>query len=120
MIGPGRVRYFLTMLAHAESRGLTGTNIERNTCSVPRTAFPRAPSSFKHPATQPAVLQRRESHDRPYPRVGAMNSQGAYSLVISVTTSINAGQFAASASARATFNPAASVTFQDRTPNAFA
>jgi hypothetical protein len=63
--------------------------------------------------------------DRPwrwcsYPRPGAMKSHGAYSWVMSVITSISAGEFTASASRSAPRSPSASLTRQDGTPKLFA
>ncbi len=51
---------------------------------------------------------------------GARNLNGEGSLVMSVITSIRQGAFVTSASPSALRNPAASVTRQDRTPNALA
>ena len=55
-----------------------------------------------------------------YPRPGKMNSHGEDSLLMSVITSISVGAFSVSASVSAPRSPPASVTRQDRTPNAFA
>src|SRR5690242_2708287 len=69
---------------------------------------------------------RRGVHDawrdgrRRQPRPGAMNSQGAYSWVMSVITSINAGAFADRASRRAPRSPSASVQRQEGTPKLLA
>ncbi len=51
-------------------------------------------------------------------RPGAMNSHGAYSCVMSVTTSTSVGAFVFSACDSASRKPPASVTRQDGTPNA--
>src|SRR5580692_2495737 len=58
------------------------------------------------PPTCTGGLHRRHDEWASFqPRPGAMNSHGAYSWVMSVMTSISAGEFAASASRKAPCSP---------------